>query len=115
MPKNLKPLTKNDLHVLKLLKGSGLCNRETLQAAVFGTTRNTIKDRRVRECIKHLRDHGYVIISSSRAKGYELTKDKRKVSRYVSEQFKKAKAMMQTARRVARSHGLLKQMQFQSS
>ncbi len=115
MNKKLKPLTKNDLLVLKLLKGPGTCNRETLQSAVFGTTRNAIKDRRVRESIQRLRAHGYVIISTSASKGYELTKDKRKVSRYVSEQFKKAKAMMQTARKVARAHGLLKQMQFQST
>lgn len=111
----LKPLTETDLYVLKLLKGRGACNRQSLQDAIYGTLRNPNNDRRVRECIQHLRDHGYVIISSSRSKGYELTKDKRKVSSYVDEQFKKAKAMMRTARKVARAHGLLNQIRFPSS
>jgi hypothetical protein len=105
--RKLKPLSETDKKALYLLQKKGNCTRLALQVALFGTKNNASNDRKVRRSIQNLRNHNFVIISSSRTSdGYQLTTDKTKVKFYVDEQFKKAKAMMAIARKVARAHGL---------
>lgn len=111
----LPPLNNLDRKVLAILSATHTAiPRETLQRKIFGKL-STDLDRAIRKSIKRLRDHNYVIASSSRASGYRLTSEKDAVKTYVEETRKRAKAMLATARRVERAHGLRKQVRMQLS
>ncbi len=111
----LPPLNNLDCHVLAILsaKQTGIL-RETLQRKIFGAVSKNF-DRAIRRSIKRLRDHNYVITSTSKTPGYRLTSEKDAVKAYVEETRKRAKVMLATARRVERAHGLRKQTRMQLS
>jgi hypothetical protein len=111
----LPPLKAIDHKVLAILSATHKSIlRETLQRKIFGAVSEDF-DRAIRRSIKHLRDHNYVIASSSRKPGYRLTTEKDAVKAYVEETRKRAKVMLATARRVERAHGLRKQARMQLS
>lgn len=106
-----KELTKTDENVLEVLKASlkdGL-TKEAIQMSVFEKV-GPNWERRIRASIKNLRDHGYVIASSSDKPGYRLTADKDDVKHYVNETRKRAKMLLATARKVEKSYGLRNNM-----
>jgi hypothetical protein len=47
---------------------------------------NCAEDRKIRECIEHLRDRDYPIHSSSGEAGYTLTTDDEAIDEYIAEQ-----------------------------
>lgn len=110
--KKRKPLTENDVKVLDLLESMSLksgLTKEMLQMAVFGDVSPNF-ERRIRGSIQNLRDHGYIIASSSDRPGYRLTTDKEDVRHYINETRKRAKMLLATARKVEKSYGLRNNM-----
>jgi len=105
-----KPLTKLQINVLSMLQESTRLTRAQIQDGIYSTVNNPNHDRRIRGAIATLRNRGYVISSSSRGKGYQLTTDPAKVRHYVNEQVKKAKSLMRTAHKVKCAYGLRDQM-----
>lgn len=111
----LPPLNNLDRKVLASLSATHTAIlRETLQRKIFGAISRDF-DRAIRRSIKRLRDHNYVIASTSRTPGYRLTNEKDAVKAYVEETRKRAKVMLATSRRVERAHGLRKQARMQLS
>ena len=110
----LPPLNSIDRQVLAALSAKHSILRETLQRKIFGAVSKNF-DRAIRRSIKRLRDHNYVITSTSKKPGYRLTSEKDAVKAYVEETRKRAKVMLATARRVERAHGLRKQARMQLS
>ncbi len=107
-----RPLNERDEQVLEYLKSFNVGEgptKEMLQMMLFKDI-NRNYERMVRFSIQKLRDHGYVIASSSDKPGYRLTTNKEDVKHYVNETRKRAKMLMATARKVERAHGLRKNM-----
>lgn len=107
-----KPLNERDEQVLEYLKSFNVGEgptKEMLQMMLFKEMNKNF-ERMVRFSIQKLRDHGYVIASSSDKPGYRLTTNKDDVKHYVNETRKRAKMLLATARKVERAHGLRNNM-----
>jgi hypothetical protein len=101
MKTKVKPLTFLDKQILAYLAKSGKeVRREELRKKFFET------DRNIRRSIQRLRNHNYIIASSSARAGYRLTTNKTEVRRYVDETRKRARAMLKAASHVEKAYGL---------
>lgn len=110
MRPKLKPLTFLDKAILQYLAKTG---REVRRKELCNKFLET--DRNIRRSIQHLRNHNYIIASSSARAGYRLTTSKTEVRRYVDETRKRARAMLKAASHVEKAYGLRKNMRMKLS
>ena len=106
-----KPMGTIERQVLDILNSySGGVSRLALQGIIFKTESDANADRRIRRAISSLRNRGFIIVSNSHGRGYQLTTDPAKVRHYYNEQIKRARAIMRTANHVRRAYGLKDQL-----